>query len=105
MRYLELQSLFDAARPAGRLCAMRSNLMADLPDDAIPILVEYFIAMPSQLSAVIVEHCNGAITRVAPEATAFGLRRNPYHLEIFAFWDGADESPANLGWMNDFIAA
>jgi len=105
MPYLELQSLFDAARPAGRLSAMRSNFMADLPDDAIQILVERFAAAPSVFSAVIVEHCHGAITRVAPEATAFGLRSNPYHLEILAFWDNAAESAANLGWMNGFFAA
>jgi FAD/FMN-containing dehydrogenase len=105
MPYLELQSLFDAARPAGRLCAMRSNFMADLPDEAIRTLVDYFPATPSTLSAVIVEHCHGAITRVASEATAFGLRKNPYHLEILAFWDGADKSAANLGWMNGFFAA
>src|SRR6516162_11708091 len=35
MSYLELQSLFDAARPAGRYAAMRSNFMANLPDEAI----------------------------------------------------------------------
>jgi hypothetical protein len=40
---------------------------------------------PSPLSAVIVEHCHGAIARVAPDATAFGLRSNPYHLEILGF--------------------
>ena len=79
--------------------------MADLPDDAIRTLVEHFAATPSALSAVIVEHCHGAITRVAPEATAFGLRSNPYHLEILAFWDAADESAANLDWMNGFFAA
>lgn len=105
MPYLELQSLFDAARPAGRLSAMRSNFMADLPDDAVQILVERFTAAPSVFSAVIVEHCHGAITRVAPDATAFGLRSNPYHLEILAFWDNAAESAANLGWMNGFFAA
>src|SRR5262249_50613647 len=32
MSYVQLQSLFDAARPAGRRCAMRSNFMAALPD-------------------------------------------------------------------------
>src|SRR5262249_1865556 len=42
MSYVELQSLFDAARPAGRRCAMRSNFMAALPDAAIEILVEGF---------------------------------------------------------------
>ena len=105
MPYLELQSLFDAARPAGRFSAMRSNFMAELTDDAIRILVDYFAATPSPLSAVIVEHCHGAITRVAPEATAFGLRTHPYHLEILAFWDVAAESASNLDWMNGFFAS
>src|SRR5262245_51575609 len=71
MSYVELQSLFDAARPAGRRCAMRSNFMAALPDAAIEILVEGFRTTPSLLSALIVEHCHGAIARVAPDATAF----------------------------------
>jgi FAD/FMN-containing dehydrogenase len=105
MPYLELQSLFDAARPAGRYAAMRSNFMANLPDEAIEVLVDRFPATPSPLSAVIVEHCHGAIARVAPDATAFGLRRNPYHLEILGFWDGAQHSTANLRWVTDFFGA
>src|SRR5262249_56557089 len=56
MSYVELQSLFDAARPAGRRRAMRSNFMAQMPDAAIEILVEGFRTTPSLLSAVIVEH-------------------------------------------------
>jgi hypothetical protein len=52
---------------------MHSNFMADLSDDAIRILVKYFAATPSPLSAVIVEHCHGAIARVAPDATATAL--------------------------------
>ena len=105
MAYVELQSLFDAARPAGRRCAMRSNFMATLPDDAIAILVERFKTTPSKLSAVIVEHCHGAITRVTSDTIAFPLRANPYHLEILGFWDPADEDEANLNWVGDFFIA
>jgi len=104
MSYVELQSLFDAARPAGRRCAMRSNFMAALPDAAIEILVEGFRTTPSPLSAVILEHCHGAIARVAPDATAFGLRSNPFHLEILGFWDQAEEDAANLAWVERLFA-
>jgi FAD/FMN-containing dehydrogenase len=103
--YVELQSLFDAARPAGRRCAMRSNFMAALPDEAITTLVQKFTTTPSTLSAVIVEHCHGAITRVAPDATAFPLRSNPYHFEILGFWDHAGEDQANLAWVTSFFDA
>jgi hypothetical protein len=79
--------------------------MPELPDAAIETLVERFAATPSSLSAVIVEHCHGAITRVARDATAFGLRRHPYHLEILGFWDGANESAANMDWLDGFFTA
>jgi hypothetical protein len=102
---VELQSLFDAARPAGRRCAMRSNFMAALPDEAITTLVQEFTTTPSTLSAVIVEHCHGAITRVASDATAFPLRSNPYHFEILGFWDHAGEDQANLAWVTSFFDA
>jgi len=105
MAYVELQSLFDAARPAGRRCAMRSNFMAALPDEAITILVEKFITTPSPYSAVIVEHCHGAITRMPSDATAFSLRSNPYHFEILGFWDHANEDHANLSWVTGFFDA
>jgi hypothetical protein len=105
MPYVELQSLFDAARPAGRRCAMRSNFMAVLPDEAIATLVQKFTTTPSALSAVIIEHCHGAITRIAPDATAFPLRSNPYHFEILGFWDDADEDEANLEWVTGFFDA
>src|SRR5262245_23692507 len=49
MSYVEFQSLFDAARPAGRRCAMRCNFMAALPDAAIESLVEGFRTTPSPL--------------------------------------------------------
>src|SRR5262249_49509431 len=91
--------------PAGRWCAMRSNFMAALPEDAIGILVERFIATPSGLSAVIVEHCHGAIARVASDATAFAPRGNPYHFEILGFWERADEDEANLDWVEDLFSA
>jgi FAD/FMN-containing dehydrogenase len=105
MPYVELQSLFDAARPAGRRCAMRSNFMATLPDDAITTLSQKFTTTPSTLSAVIIEHCHGAITRLASDAAAFPLRNNPYHFEILGFWDDADEDQANLEWVTGFFDA
>jgi Berberine and berberine like len=79
--------------------------MANLPDAAIEVLVDRFPATPSPFSAVIVEHCHGAIARVAPDATAFGPRRHPYHLEILGFWDGVYQSTANIHWVTDLFGA
>jgi berberine-like enzyme len=39
------------------------------------------------------------------DATAFALRRNPYHFEIIAFWDDAARTTVNLEWADRFLAA
>jgi FAD/FMN-containing dehydrogenase len=104
MSFLQWQSSLDAARPFGRRCAIRSHFLKEIDDDFIDVLVEGFKRAPSRLSAVILEHCHGAIARVPVEATAFALRKNPYHFEILAFWDNPQESEANLRWTMDYFA-
>jgi ParB-like nuclease domain/Recombinase len=49
---------------------------AALPEDAIAIFVERFMATPSRLSAVIVEHCPGSLrrNRVCPARQPVSLR-------------------------------
>ena len=65
MPYPELQTMMDAARPAGRRCAMRSHFMRELSDGVLDAIVEHFARTPSPLSVAIIEHCHGAIARVA----------------------------------------
>jgi len=102
MRYVDWQSQFDAARPFGRHCAMRSHFMNTLTDTLIEILIEEFERAPSRLSAVIVEHCHGAICRVEHAAMAFPHRGSPYHFEILAFWDDEADTNINEGWLRGF---
>jgi len=104
MPFLEWQSAFDAARPFGRRCAIRSHFMHEIEDDFIEVLLAGFQRAPSRFSAVILEHCHGAIARVDPQATAFALRKNPYHFEILAFWDNPEETEANIRWTIDYFA-
>jgi FAD/FMN-containing dehydrogenase len=105
MPYLELQTMMDAARPAGRRCAMRSHFMAELPDRVLAAIAEHFAHAPSPLSVAIIEHCHGAIARVAPSAAAFALRQSPFHFEIIGFWEDPSMTAANLTWITDFFAA
>jgi FAD/FMN-containing dehydrogenase len=91
--------------PAGRRCAMRSHFLAELGEGFVDATIEHFAACPSRHSVVIVEHCHGAIARVAPTETAFALRTNPYHFEIIAFWDDPAETAANVAWCERFFDA
>ena len=103
--FVAWQSSMDAARPAGRGCAIRSHFMARIDDALIDVLIEHFARAPSRHSVIVLEHCHGAIARVSPEATAFALRRNPYHFEILAFWDDPAQAEENICWADDFLAA
>jgi FAD/FMN-containing dehydrogenase len=105
MPFVEWQKSMDAARPAGRRCAMRSHFLTELADGFIDAVIESFATCPSRHSVAIVEHCHGAIARVVPTATAFALRTNPYHFEIIAFWDDPAETEANIAWCNRFFGA
>src|SRR5208282_520193 len=102
---LELQTMMDEARPAGRNCAMRSHFMAKLPDGVIDAILKNFARTPSPLSVAIIEHCHGAIERVAPDTTAFALRKNPFHFEIIGFFDDPSATEINQKWVIDFFAA
>jgi len=103
--FVAWQSSMDAARPAGRGCAIRSHFMAEIDDVLIDALIDRFARAPSRHSVIVLEHCHGAIARVPPEATAFALRRNPYHFEILAFWDDPAKAGDNIRWADDFLAA
>jgi FAD/FMN-containing dehydrogenase len=49
MPFVEWQRSMDAARPAGRCCAMRSHFLADLDEGFVDALAEQFAASPSRL--------------------------------------------------------
>ena len=103
--FVAWQSIMDAARPAGRGCAIRSHFLARIDDGFIDVVTHQFARAPSPLSVVVLEHCHGAIARVPTQATAFALRTNPYHFEILAFWDDLAKTADNLRWADDFMAA
>ena len=70
MAYVAWQSSMDAARPAGRQCAIRSHFLAELADGFVDVLIDHFAKCPSRHSVAIIEHCHGAIARIEPDATA-----------------------------------
>jgi FAD/FMN-containing dehydrogenase len=105
MGYLEVQSMFDAGFPAGRLNYWKSNFLRDLSDQAIDIMVRFFAAVPSSLSAVAIEPLRGVVGRVAVEQTAFPHREALFSLVIVSMWTDAAASDANTRWTREFWSA
>ncbi len=99
--YTEVQAFGAPLYPPGRLNYWKSNFLNDLSDEAIEVLIEQFAAVPSPLSAAVVEHLGGAVARVDQDATAFGDRGAPYNLIITGEWTDPAETERNIQWVRD----
>jgi len=105
MTYREVQTLFDAAFPAGRQSAWKSSYLTELSDDAIATIVTQFATVPSPQSAVLVEHLGGAVSRVSNDETAFSDRDAPYSFLIVSVWPDATHSTQNIQWTDEYWGA
>jgi len=74
MPYPVMNTLLDAAYPVGALNYWLSSFTTGMSDDLIDTVVRRFESVPSPMTAIIFEHFHGAVTRIAPEATAIPHR-------------------------------
>jgi FAD/FMN-containing dehydrogenase len=105
MPYRMLQRMFDEGFPPGRRAYWKSGFLQGLDDAAIDVMVEHFRRVPSPHSAVLVEHCGGAMSRVDASETAFAHRTAPYNLTILASWDDSTADATNIAWARELWAA
>jgi FAD/FMN-containing dehydrogenase len=101
MSYRQVQTLFDAAFPAGLHSAWKSSYLGELSDDAIATMVDQFATVPSPQSAVLVEHLGGAVSRIGSGETAFADRDAPYSFLIVSVWPDATQSAQNMQWTDE----
>ena len=103
--YVELQRLFDADYPDGLRYYWRSVHLPGLSDEVIARTVEWTRRRPSPRSTVDLWHLGGAMSRVAPDATAYGDRSAPFLLGVEANWADPDDDEANVDWTRGCVAA
>jgi FAD/FMN-containing dehydrogenase len=105
MAYPAIQSMFDAAFPAGRLNYWKSSFLRELSDEAIDTMAAHFKVVPSAFSAVAIEPFGGAVARAGVGETAFPHRHASYSLVIVSMWTNPGESGANIRWTREFFGA
>jgi hypothetical protein len=101
MAYHEMQTLFDAAFPAGLQNYWKSNFLKELSDDAMDVLVAQAAKVTSPLSVVGVEYYGGAASRVGEDETAFPHRQAQYNLVIIAQWTDPAEADKHMQWTRE----
>jgi FAD/FMN-containing dehydrogenase len=104
--YPELLRMFEAGAAAGNRYALGTRWLPELTDDAVLALVDAAASAPSPTSLLALHHFHGAAARVAPDATAFALRRDHLLTEVIAAWapgapgDAAAAADVQRAWVD-----
>jgi hypothetical protein len=101
--YADLLARSDAYVVDGRSYALQTRWMAELSSDAVAALIAAGDTRSAGTSTFALHHFHGAGTRIATPATAFGLRRRHFMIEIIASWEPVEGSDGAVHrqWAHD----
>jgi hypothetical protein len=101
--YRALQTLLDTSAAPGTASYWRSHrLPPELSDAAIDVVTGLVASITSPLSLVSGWLIGGAVSRVAPGATAVGPRPPGFELRLIGNWRPGDPDPdRHRGWVRD----
>jgi FAD/FMN-containing dehydrogenase len=105
MPYPVMNTILDAGFPTGSLNYWLSSFTRGLSDELIDIAVERFAAVPSAMSAILLEHFHGAVTRIGATETAVPHRDEGWNLLIPSVWTDPADTDANIAWTRETFAA
>jgi hypothetical protein len=98
--YADMLGSFDAHTVVGRCYALRTRSVSRFTPEVIATLIEAGQSQSSPLSGVFVHHFHGAATRTEVEATAFGIRRPHFVIEVMAAWNPDDNAAPHCAWAD-----
>ena len=105
MPYPVMNTLLDDGFPTGLLNYWLSSFTSGISDGFIETAIERFATVPSPMSAIILEHFHGAVTRIPVEAAAVPHREEGWNLLLPSVWDDPADSEANIAWTKETHAA
>ena len=106
MPYSAAQTMADFLWPRGVYNYWKSSYLKSLSDGAIDTILDFYAKTPSPRTVVVLEHNgDGAMNRVAEDATAFGNRSWPYNFLVTTMWTDAADSDVNIRWTREFWQA
>jgi FAD/FMN-containing dehydrogenase len=105
MPYPAMNTILDSGYPVGALNYWLSSFTHGLPDELIDIAVEQFAAVPSAMSAILLEHFHGAVTRLGVSETAVPHREEGWNLLLPSVWTDPADTEANIAWTRETFGA
>jgi FAD/FMN-containing dehydrogenase len=100
--YTTLQSILDAAAPAGIRRYWKSGYFKNLSDELLDICLKYVAERPSPLSPVLFYHIRGAAAKKQVSETSFGHRSDMWDSDIISQWMEPADDEKNIEWTRKF---
>ena len=105
MPYSELLRMFEAGSASGNRYALGTHWLPELTDETITALAEGAATRSSPTSLLALHQFHGAASRVAPDATAFALRRDHLLAEVIAAWPPGEADGPHVEWIKTTTTA
>jgi FAD/FMN-containing dehydrogenase len=100
-----LAGAFDALYPPGLQHYWKTNFATELTDEAIEAHLEHGPKVPAVNSTMHLYTINGAVQRVASDATAFAYRDAMFLTNIAGMWPDPSQNEQNIQWVRDYYDA
>ncbi|MDQ4501926.1 FAD-binding oxidoreductase [Sinomonas sp. ASV322] len=105
MPYPALNVAFDPFFHPGLLAYWKADFARELSDDILRVASEFANTMPGAVTANHFYPIDGAVQRVAPDATAFPYRNAAFAPVIASHWEDAADSESNIEWTRSYWSA
>ncbi len=102
MPYADFQCMIDD--PPGFRNYWTASYLADLPDDALAVLLKSSSDMRSPLSQNFLIAWGGAVARVTDADTPMSKRDAKWVYHPFAVWESPADDASNIEWARDAIS-
>jgi FAD/FMN-containing dehydrogenase len=96
--YVKQQSSVDDAFAYGRRYYVKAGFVRRLAPDLIEAMIDTFMSSTLPITPVLTAPQGGAISRIAPDATAFPYREARHNLLVAAAWNDASGDEAHMTW-------
>jgi FAD/FMN-containing dehydrogenase len=103
--YVAVQDIISEANPRGRRNYWSADFLAELPNEAVDVLVEHATNPVSPFSSMLLAAGGGAIARVPEDATAFGERLSLFNTHYLSMWEDPAEDDRNIAYTRNIAAA
>jgi FAD/FMN-containing dehydrogenase len=103
--YTALNSMLDGGYPTGSLNYWKSGFLGELSDGAIGEMLARFAVCPSPMTAMLLEHFHGEVTRVPVDATAVPHREQSHNFAITSVWTDPAATDENVAWTRESFEA